>query len=300
MPSSSRPGTGRSRGTREPIVSTTASNSARSSSPVTSTPTSTPQRSSTPSSTQLVDAALDDPLLDLEVRHAEAHQAAGGLVALEERRRGGPARRSCCAAAMPAGPGRRRRRRCGRSRAPAAARTTQPSSQARSMIEFSICLIVTASPSRISRTHDGLARRGAQAAGELGEVVRRVQLGDRLAPSAAVDEVVPVRDQVAQRAAVVAERHAALHAARALGAELLVAALHEELAERLDLDALDGVLVGDARAVDLQEAADLAHQSSVSSVMKPSPPSRRRSAPGRDPGLRRPRVPGACSASTRL
>ena len=29
---------------------------------------------------------------------------------------------------------------------------TQPSSQARSMIEFSICLIVTASPSRISST----------------------------------------------------------------------------------------------------------------------------------------------------
>ena len=66
----------------------------------------------------------------------------------------------------------------------------------------------------------GLARRRAQAAGELGEVVRRVQLADRVLPAVAVDEVVPVRDQVAQRAAVVAERHAAVHAARALVAQL--------------------------------------------------------------------------------
>ena len=32
--------------------------------------------------------------------------------------------------------------------------TTQPSSNARLMMAFSICLIVTASPSRISSTHD--------------------------------------------------------------------------------------------------------------------------------------------------
>ena len=37
----------------------------------------------------------------------------------------------------------------------------------------------------------------------------------------AVDEVVPVRDQVAERAALVAERHAAVHAARALVAQRL-------------------------------------------------------------------------------
>ena len=34
---------------------------------------------------QLLDAPLHDPLLDLEVGHAEAHQPAGGLVALEQR-----------------------------------------------------------------------------------------------------------------------------------------------------------------------------------------------------------------------
>ena len=61
-----------------------------------------------------------------------------------------------------------------------------------------------------------LARRRAQATGELGEVVRGVQAVDRFAPVFAVDEVVPVRDEVAERAAVVAERDAAIHAAPGL------------------------------------------------------------------------------------
>ena len=75
----------------------------------------------------------------------------------------------------------------------------------------------------VDRQHAGrLARRRADRAGELGEVVRQVQLVDRLAPAAAVDEVVPVGDQVAERAALVAERHAAVHAARALLAQDLV------------------------------------------------------------------------------
>ena len=62
-----------------------------------------------------------------------------------------------------------------------------------------------------------LARRRAQPAGELGEVVRGVQPVDRVAPVVAVDEVVPVGDQVAERAAVVAERDAAVHAPPGLG-----------------------------------------------------------------------------------
>src|SRR3712207_7720185 len=48
----------------------------------------------------------------------------------------------------------------------------------------------------------------------------RSQLVERLLPPVPVDEVVPVGDQVPERAAVVAERHAALHAARALAREL--------------------------------------------------------------------------------
>ena len=72
-----------------------------------------------------------------------------------------------------------------------------------------------------------LARRRAQPAGELGEVVGGVELVDRLLPVVAVDEVVPVGDQVAERAPVVAERDAAVHAPpglglRGLGREVLV------------------------------------------------------------------------------
>ena len=69
------------------------------------------------------------------------------------------------------------------------------------------------------------ARRGADAAGELGKIVRLVQALERLLPEAAIDEVVPLGDEVVDRAAAghaaderagVAERDAAIHAARAL------------------------------------------------------------------------------------
>ena len=68
-----------------------------------------------------------------------------------------------------------------------------------------------------------LARRRAQPAGELREVVRRVQPLDRVAPPVAVHEVVPLGDQVAQRTAVVAERDTAVHAAAGLVAKGVVA-----------------------------------------------------------------------------
>src|SRR5690606_6389098 len=57
----------------------------------------------------------------------------------------------------------------------------------------------------------------AQAAGELREVVRRVQPLDRSVPVIAEDQVVPLRDDVAERATLVAERDAAVHAAGGLG-----------------------------------------------------------------------------------
>ena len=60
----------------------------------------------------------------------------------------------------------------------------------------------------------GLARRGADAAGDLGEVVGRVQVLGRLAPAVAIDQVVELGNAVLHRAADgVAERNAAVHAA---------------------------------------------------------------------------------------
>src|SRR3954452_12890004 len=151
MPSSSRPGAGRSRGTREPIVSTTASNSARSSSAVTSRPTSTPQRTSTPSarSWAIRRSTARFSILKSGTPKRTSPPPASSRSKSTTR---WPTRRSCWAAAIPAGPPPTTatlrpvstRGGCG---------ATQPSSHARSMIAFSICLIVTASPSLISSTH---------------------------------------------------------------------------------------------------------------------------------------------------
>ena len=66
-----------------------------------------------------------------------------------------------------------------------------------------------------------LAGGGADAAGELGEVVRLEQHRERVAPAVPVNEVIPFRDEVPERAAGVAEGDAAVHAARALLAELI-------------------------------------------------------------------------------
>ena len=57
-----------------------------------------------------------------------------------------------------------------------------------------------------------LARRRAQPAGELREVVRRVQTLDGRTPVVVGDELVPLRDQVAERAAGVTEGDTAVHA----------------------------------------------------------------------------------------
>ncbi len=73
------------------------------------------------------------------------------------------------------------------------------------------------------------AGSGANAAGEFGEVVGLVQPVQRLVPFAAEDQVVPLGDQVVdgtaggragQHLAGVAERRAAIHAARALRPQL--------------------------------------------------------------------------------
>ena len=102
-----------------------------------------------------------------------------------------------------------------------------------------------------------LARRRADQAGELGEVVGGVQLRERVAPAVAVDEVVPVRDQVAERAALVAERHAAVHAARALVAQGAVVRQREVLP--VVVHPLLGIALVEADPLEAEEGAQLAH-----------------------------------------
>src|SRR5262249_9952962 len=102
-----------------------------------------------------------------------------------------------------------------------------------------------------------LAGRGTAAAGELGEVVGRVQTVDRLAPAAAVHEVVPVGDDVPERAALVAEGDATVHAARALALQHIFGRALLELAPVLEA-VRDGFLVN-LLALVLEEAGDFAH-----------------------------------------
>ncbi len=61
-----------------------------------------------------------------------------------------------------------------------------------------------------------LARSGADASGELRKIVGGVQGARGLAPAVAIDQIVPVRDQVVQGATGVTKGHAAIHAAGGL------------------------------------------------------------------------------------
>jgi hypothetical protein len=79
-----------------------------------------------------------------------------------------------------------------------------------------------------------LAGRGANPAGELWEVIRGVQPLQRFLPLIAIYEVVPVGDDVPQRAPRVAERYAAIHATGALRAQLFIGQDREELTKMLE------------------------------------------------------------------
>ena len=126
------------------------------------------------------------------------------------------------------------------------------------------------------------ARRRAQPAGEVREVVGRVQPVDRRPPALAVDEIVPFRDLVAERAPLVAERNPAVHAARALVADFLLGCRQVDLVPIRQAD-MNRARVG-LGPLDLDEAGDVTHWR--------LPPARRtpargsRTAPGLPPAAR--------------
>ncbi len=103
----------------------------------------------------------------------------------------------------------------------------------------------------------GLARRRADAAGHLREIVGRVQVLGRHAPIGMVDEVVPVWDLIVHRAAGVTVGDAAIHAAGGLAHDLGLGGRDNELA--IMADAIGGRLVGPVLALDLEKARNLAH-----------------------------------------
>ena len=130
-----------------------------------------------------------------------------------------PARASCCAQARPAGPEPttatflpvRCAGTCG---------ATQPALKAWSMICFSICLMVTGSLLML-RTQASSHGAGQMRPVNSGKLLVECSRSIAVLPAAAVDEVVPVGDDVPERAALVAERDAAVHAARRLRLQLV-------------------------------------------------------------------------------
>ncbi len=108
----------------------------------------------------------------------------------------------------------------------------------------------------------GFARRRTDAAGELGEVVGGMQHIDRLAPVLLEHKIIPIRNDVVDRAAAHAERNAAIHAARALHLGLIIGEVEDELF--VVGQPLGHRQVGFRQALVFEESSDLAHYAASS------------------------------------
>ena len=112
-----------------------------------------------------------------------------------------------------------------------------------------------------------LAGGGAEPPRPLGEVVGLVQALARRLPLVAVDEVVPVGDEVAERTPLVAEGDAAVHAPRPLRAQVLVGVRQVDLAPVAD--SFRHVAARLLLPVDLDESLQLSHDVRVSGLGRP-------------------------------
>ncbi len=101
------------------------------------------------------------------------------------------------------------------------------------------------------------ARRRTDAAGEFWKIIGRMQRLQRCAPVLLVDQVVPVRNDVVDRAAAHAERRAAVHAARPLHRRLLIGEVQHKLV--VMLLARRGGFARLLQPLEFHEAGDLAH-----------------------------------------
>src|SRR3974390_657478 len=129
----------------------------------------------------------------------------------------------------------------------------------------------------------GVARRGTDPPGEIGEVVGRVQIACRFVPLATVDEVVPIRNLVVHRAAgrragdaagAVAITPPAIHAAPRPLSQFIFRRRQDEFLPVPD--ALFDRLVVPIFALEFQKAGDLTHLTPRPAWWRPSPlPSRR-------------------------
>ena len=181
---------------------------------------------------QQIDAPLHDALVELHVRNAVHQQAAdavgplvdGDVMAdLVELRGGGqPGRAAADDRHALAGPLRRRLRR-------------DPAFGEAAVDDRVLDVLDRHRRIGDAQHARAFARGRAGAAGELGKVVRLVQPIERVLPAALVDQVVPLGNEIVDRAArfALAKRHAAIHAARTLRAQVQLGRRGEDFQEIL-------------------------------------------------------------------
>ena len=211
----------------------------------------------------LHDAAVDVDLLHLEVGNAVAHQPAGLGVFLEHMYSSG--RRGRAAARRRARQGLSRRRRPSCRSSPPAGSGLRPCAMARSAIAHSIDLMVTGFSSMLS-VQDASHGAGQTRPVTSGKLLVECRLRAASSQLPRIDEVVPVRDLVVDRAArraggeragALAIGHAAIHAARRLGAIVVLLQRQDEFVPMAD--ALGDRLVVTVVAFVVEKTGDLAH-----------------------------------------
>jgi hypothetical protein len=103
-----------------------------------------------------------------------------------------------------------------------------------------------------------LARRRADPTGEFRKIVGRMQGLERRVRVLAINQIVPARDQIVDRAAVVAERNAAIHAARGRVAQFRRRQRVDELPPAQPARRRLGITA--VVALDFEKAGGLTHQ----------------------------------------
>ena len=216
----------------------------------------------------LLDAAVDQVLLHLEIGDAVAQQPADAIVLLEHDD-GVAGARELLRAGEPGRAGADDRDALAGLALGRPRRDPAASPSALSTIACSIDLMPTGSSLMLS-VHASSHGAGQMRPVNSGKLLVECSVSIALLPVLLVDEVVPVRNDVVDRAAAHAERRAAVHAARALDPGLLVGQARDELAPVLH--ALLRRLVRLRRAARTPETGDLAHDLRTLRVRERAPP----------------------------
>ena len=167
----------------------------------------------------LFQAPVDVPLLHLELGDAVPQQPADAVVPLEHGDRV-PGSGELLSSGQPGRPGTDDRN--GLARQPIRRQRHHPALGEGVVDDLDLDLLDRDRILIDAQHARALTRRRTQPTGELGEIVGRVQPLDGVAPTAGAHLVVPLRDQVAQRTAVVAERDTAIHTTGGLLGERVV------------------------------------------------------------------------------